>query len=54
MTTEYLAPVIQLRPPRHAPPRRGVHGHHPDCPYPTQRDVAHCPVCQGIRKGART
>jgi hypothetical protein len=34
-------------------PRKQINGHHPDCPYGyLARPVAHCNVCQGIRKGA--
>lgn len=48
---EFLAEVIQLRPYVSGPQRQSINGHHPDCPYPTQRHVDYCPVCQGIRKG---
>jgi hypothetical protein len=33
-----------------APPRRGVNGHHRDCPFVTL-NPATCTVCAGIRKG---
>lgn len=53
---ERRAEVIELwrhRPHQSNGARRGINGHHPDCPYPAT-DVEFCSVCQGIRKGGGT
>lgn len=49
--TAKVIPIRKHLPRGVAPDRRGINGHHPDCPYSHVAPPEHCSVCQGIRKG---